>query len=69
MNSDAEEVQNLMDEQAAFVQLSSSHQPIDPTDETMNMIEDHRHFREGSFFDKIQKDGDTRSSEEKLLDD
>jgi len=25
MNNDAEEVQNLMDEQAAFVQLSSSH--------------------------------------------
>tara|TARA_B110000503_G_C6830015_1_gene282424 strand:- start:172 stop:510 length:339 start_codon:yes stop_codon:yes gene_type:complete len=68
-NNDAEEVANLMDEQAAFVQLSSSHQPIDPTDETMSMIEGHRHYREGSYFDKIQKEGDTRTDEEKLLEE
>jgi len=35
----------------------------------MNMIENHRHFREGSYFDKVQKEGDTRSAEEKLLDE
>ena len=33
------------------------------------MIEEHRHFRDGSFFDKVQKEGDTRSAEEKLLDE